>query len=397
MSKFDDYLANVARQMRHLPAPVREAETREIRSHLEQLRDDFAASGQNSEMTEESALAQFGEARTVGIRLRDVWEGQDFGWKRVLAALVCGSTFWVGAIQALFFGASNFYFWSQHRLFPEVLPLILASFWLIPFLTGILFSAWLGRRAWILSAVFFTVGTAFITGALYEFAVALNSLSIRFYFAPINFPFWTTVCSCGVGVVGALAGSAFPRRRRYAKLAMGAAPTSWTIKARPEKWPLKIALALVALLGILIGGSWRIGAALHPRTPIAALRARLLSPDISRYNAPKVLELRELAPQTRAERDGAERRVAFHLELSATKDYVASRVSYLQKLLTLPTAKEPINRRAFQASLRRARANDYRIRGVATIKKNRDGWRVEEKSFDASRLRAWLEDLYFVG
>lgn len=92
-TRLDDYLRNVARQLRDLPANVRENEVREMRSHLEQLGDDFAAQGQNPEAAAQMALEQFGDARAVGIRLRDVWEGQILSWKRVLVALVCGSTF----------------------------------------------------------------------------------------------------------------------------------------------------------------------------------------------------------------------------------------------------------------------------------------------------------------
>jgi predicted RNA-binding protein with PUA-like domain len=47
--KFDDYMANIARHLRDLPANVRENELIEMRSHLDQLRDDFTAQGQGRE------------------------------------------------------------------------------------------------------------------------------------------------------------------------------------------------------------------------------------------------------------------------------------------------------------------------------------------------------------
>ena len=68
--RLDDYLSSVERHLRHLPALVRENEVRELRSHLEQLRDDFAAQGQNPEMAAQSALDQFGDARSVWLGRR---------------------------------------------------------------------------------------------------------------------------------------------------------------------------------------------------------------------------------------------------------------------------------------------------------------------------------------
>ncbi|MBW3635894.1 MAG: hypothetical protein KY445_05425 [Armatimonadetes bacterium] len=397
MSRLDDYLSRVEHGLRALPPSVREAEVREIRSHLEQLRDDFAAQGQNPEMAAESALNQFGDARAVAVRLRDVWEGQSCNWERVLAALVCGSTFWVGATYALLIGTFKLFFWPQVELFPELPVLMLATVVLIPSLTGMIFSLWIGRRAWMLSNAFFgSVALLIQFGHISSVHISSPTITVGIFTIPL------VVLNLGWGIAGALAGDALLRRRRCAQMALAGSPSGLTAHGvstfpmRHKKALLKTIMALTVLVVTVAGIKWRVDAVFHPRTPVAALRARLLTnEDRTQYATPRILELRELAPQTPAERAGLERRVAFHIEVSATKDYAARRVAYLESRLKSAYEKKRMGEDALRSSLRRVRTNAYSIRGVVTLQKTSNGWQVDEKSFDWSQLHGWIEDIYF--
>ncbi len=79
----ENYLAQIARELRDLPPQARADELREIEAHLQTMieaRQDVAG-----------VLAQFGKPRRVGRDLRRAWERrQPEAWWRVIAAPIVG-------------------------------------------------------------------------------------------------------------------------------------------------------------------------------------------------------------------------------------------------------------------------------------------------------------------
>jgi hypothetical protein len=143
---------------------------------------------------------------------------------------------------------------------------------------------------------------------------------------------------------------------------------------------LRASMALTLFIMTVAGAKWRIDAIIHPQTPVAALRARLLTnDDVTQHATPKILELRELAPQTPAERAGLERRVAFHIKVSATENYRARRISYLESRLKSAQEKTAWGEAALRSSLRRVRANSHPFVAWRHSKRPRKAGRLMKK------------------
>lgn len=388
--KLDEYLGNVAHQLRALPAKVREAEVREMRLHLEQLRDDFVAQGQNPEMAAQAALSQFGDARAVGVKVRDVWEGQDFGWRRVLAAFLFGLLFWGGAMVGLMFG-SAFQFWPQSALFPQETWLFLvAASLLIPTVTGAIHSFHLGRRAWMMSVA------AYVPLWIAEI-VFHQGPSISYGDYKTSFWAWSLVW----GISGACLSDLWRRRQRYTALALAGSTSSASISPRDlprasrRKANWKKLAILVVLLALGMDAKWRLDPALHPQTAGEAVQTQLLlARDATKFAPPDPIVIEEVTP-TAAEVAAGTQRVRFHAVYHATKEYRKRRLDFLQTQLASRKQRKLFGEAALRASLQRVRVNAYSIRGVVKVKKTPHKWQVEAESFDWSRLNGWIEDIYF--
>lgn len=392
--RLDDYLSSVARHLRHLPASVRENEVREMRSHLEQLRDDFAAQGQNPEMAAQSALDQFGEARAVGIHLRDVWEGQDFSWQRTLTAFFIGLLFWFGAMSCMEFGVKVFQRWPQSALFPIEMRLVLGScFTLIPALTGTIHAFYLGRRAWMMSLAVYGLlwGVEVVSGSSPSLTIGNSEMSIWS---------WSLIC----GLVGACLSDALLRRRRHATLSLAGAASSGSVAegalpCRSGKtkfaWKTFVAVTLVLALALSGGVHRRLNAAMHPQDAFdAVLTKLLLSRDATKMESPDPIRLEEVAP-TPAELAAGTRRIRFQTQSHMTREYQKRRLDFLQAQLATASGRKRWGEANLRAALKRVRANSFPISGVVRVKNTPSGWQVQQKSFNWSLLHDWAEDIYF--
>lgn len=129
----DDYLSQVARELRVLPNRARDEELREIEAHLRALVE--ARQGD-----EAGALKQFGPARRVGRNLRKAWERkQPEAWWRAALALILIELVFYMIIIPMYEGYARFF--SGLALRP---PINFVLFWcfallilfIIPIVTG---------------------------------------------------------------------------------------------------------------------------------------------------------------------------------------------------------------------------------------------------------------------
>lgn len=391
--RLDDYLGRVAHQLRALPQAVRENEVREMRAHLEQLIEDGMASGHNPEAATNSALMQFGEARGVGIGVRDVWEGQKTGWKPVLTAFFVGLLFWGGAMSSLSLGMARFQIWEKSALFPyEMHFALFAGFALVPFLTATIHARYLGRRAWMMSAALY------LSQLATEFVSITPPSSVSYGDYQTSFWAWNLLW----GVAGAVLSAYWMRRRRYALLALAGATSSASLAdvslPRQSRRSLsrKTLVILAVLLALSLGVKWRLDSAQHAHSAADAVHIRLVTTrDTSEMEFPDPIRLWEVEPTPAEERAGV-RRVRFEARCRMTRDYQQRRIAFVRSQLALPRARRGWNEENLRASLRRATLNNYHLHGVAKVKNTPDGWKIaEDDSFDWSRLWGWAEDISF--
>jgi hypothetical protein len=386
----DDYLARVARELRSLPAPVRENELKEVRSHLEQLIEDNIAQGQSRDAATQSSLATFGRARAVGIGVRDVLEGQETGWKPWVTAFVRGFLFWMVGFYALVIGFISFQSSSQSALLPEATDYVfIAGFVAVPFLTGAIHALYLGRRAWGISA---TIYSAFWMAEVVS--GARPSLTI------VNFhtSFWG--CNLVLGVAGALMTDIWLRRRRYAVLAlagMASSASSLTLQSRSHvRLSWKLLLIPIVPLALVMAAKQRLNAAAHPQSATEAVRIYLLTArDASKMAAPSIIRLDEIPP-TQAELSAGMRRVRFEVVCHMTSDYQQRRRAFLQAQLAISYGRQRWGAKNLHASLRRVRANAFTFSGVARVKHQPSEWQIErDNNYYFNHLWGWAEDVYF--
>ncbi|PQV65181.1 hypothetical protein B1R32_102189 [Abditibacterium utsteinense] len=389
--KFDDYLARVERGLRALPTSVRESEVREICAHLEQLIEDDVASGQNLEMATQNALSHFGDARGVVIGLRDVWEAQRNGVGTWAAALASGVFFWAVSFMVWSLCLLRMIFSPQSALFPELPGLIIAWAAFIPLATGAIFSLWLGRRGWMASLAVFTIlGVLFFGGQAWvgPFRIQLPWNG----FLAVSFPLFNLILGC----LGAMLTDIWRRHRHFADLilAMGAeqqliAPPKPRVAWR--KVTLNSAGLLLFITIAVMSAKWRVETTLHPKTPLATLRNSLLldGGGTTGFEAPQILDLRELPAQTPSERAGRERRVAFRVEARATQAFAANQITFLKRKIELDKTG---GNKVVRAALARVQNNRQTVEAAVRLVKTPSGWQIDEMSFDSSKLHSWFYD-----
>ena len=378
-NRLENYLAQVAHNLRVLPASVREKELREMRAHLEQLAQDFQSQNRDADEAMELALAQFGGPRAVALGLRDAWEGTPRGWKPVAKTFLAAFAWCVFAYGALIVGGFSQAFWPQSALFPEIVGIVVALCVLAPLLTGAIFGARLGRRALMTGTLFLGVFTLLTRG---NGAITYEEFSLPIWIW--NF-FW--------GFLGGAMTLWHRRRVRNLKWASGSEIGVVPI-LQPRKRNFQLA-TLGAFSLVFVGGGMRFQTVLHPHTPAEVVNYRLVAGrDSTRLQAPDPIVLHELQP-TAKERAAGVLRVEYQIRAHMTPEYQARRVAFLKTQLASPLTRKQWGEKSLRASLARVQTNDFPISGVARLQKTPKGWQIEEKSFDWSAMHAWCENIYF--
>ena len=111
----ENYLAQIARELRDLPASARAEEMREIEAHL----DALVQAGQQLEEISQTeatttALRQFGAPRQIGKNLRRAWERkQSEPWWCAAGAAMFAVDFFVMLVHPVVLGFTNFHAGAQ--------------------------------------------------------------------------------------------------------------------------------------------------------------------------------------------------------------------------------------------------------------------------------------------
>lgn len=390
MNQLDQFLNRVARELRSMPDWKREEELRELRSHLEQRVEDFETQGFKVEEAQTKAVEALGSAWALGTKLCDAWEGIPFSWWRI-AASVCGITvIWLAS--AILIGLAMMILPGQAELslFPEALPILTGVFALVPFACGLLFSHWLGRRGRLITLVYFAVMLLILRVNLSFDTRQPSQFSPQppdFFVAYINAA-WLPIFN----VASAFGGSVFGHTARNRTRLRLATVSHHSFARRPVRLlfvPLNLPTWARALGALSVGSSLfgaRVWLTTHPVTPSATLRKSLiLDGGRQGFEAPQFLQLRELAPRTPAEVAGRERRVGFRVVARAKPYFAANQIAYLKR--TMATEK-PSTQETQQ--LARVQANHRVIWSSARLVQTPNGWQVDEKSFDRSKLWSWF-------
>ena len=121
----DEYLGQIARELRGLPDAAREDELREIEAHLRALIEAGKQLENGSEaQATAAALQQFGPPKRVGRQLRRAWENkQPEEWWRAIVSPVLG---------LVFYALTWFVFWASAAVLSNFLPENLNAFWVMP-------------------------------------------------------------------------------------------------------------------------------------------------------------------------------------------------------------------------------------------------------------------------
>lgn len=401
MNPFETYLQRVARELRPLPLAKREEELHELRSHLEQRAEDFQGQGLDSKDAQTRTVEVFGSPRALGAQLCDAWEGIPFSWWRVGASVlrVTMLLFATALIFAIAMGVCDLF--PETGLFPEAIPLCIGFYALVPFGCGWLFSRWLGRRGRLIALLYF--------GILYwglNFGLSYNTsnpnatlgapdLAISFVDAS-----WLPTFDVALGCLGAVTAYAY-KSRLHLHLALAGGQSVNARSTRVGFVPLNLktwARAAGFVLTVALFFAFRAWSVTHPTTPTATFRNWLIinrGGNSGDFEAPIVLGMQELPPQTPAERAGLERRVKFQVEARMTSNYRARRLAWLQRLIASPVGHKDYGIRPLRLSIARIKRNSHIIRGTARLVKTPKGWEVDGGSFGTEQLWAWAEDIYF--
>ena len=395
MNRLDQFLNIAARQMRAMPAALRDDELRELRGHLQQRAQDYTGEGMSEDEAQIKALEGLGSPRKLGAKLCDAWEGIAWSWWRLIAAIAGVTAFLLFAVLALIWAMALLPLSDSMALLPEVVPLLCGVYIVSPLFCGALFSHWLGRRGCLVATLYF------LALALGNFTVIFPE-SAAFAAPPANFVaivngawfayFWTALA-----FIGAYAESTRHRQARYlATVGAHSLPLKRRFWVRFNLRLWRNALLFAVLGGALYAG--RVWRQFHPQTPTATLRNYLVlnrQMNGGDFEAPLTLATRELSPQSAAEIAGQRTRIWFQIELRMTPQYAARRVAYLKQLINRPEKERPFEDKTLRLSLTRMQRNRQIIQGTASLIKTPTGWKVDEKSFDSSRLSGWAYDLAY--
>ena len=394
MNRLDQFLGAAARQMRIMPAALRDEELRELRGHIEQRVEDYANQGMSDDAAQARALEGLGSARKLGASLCDAWEGIAFSWWR-LAATIAGVTLLllfgiVSTILAMVTIPMN----SETALLPEIVPSICAFYMALPMFCGMLFSHWLGRRGCLVATLYFLV-LAFCHLTL----TFPSDLQPPARFTAIYDAVWLPYFWIILAFTSAWGQQFWRVRKRHQLALVGLQPLS------PSHFlwvPLNFDWWRNMVLVFIVGGALyaaRVWMRFHPQTPEATLHNHLVlnrQMNMGDFEPPKILTTRELPAQSPAEIAGTQKRFEFKIEERMTPGYKERRVSYLKQLLNGPKQQRPFEDATLRLSLARMQRNRQVVQGKATLSKTPSGWKVVKKNFDNSwRLGAWAYDLAY--
>lgn len=377
MSKrLESYLSDAASYLGALPREVREGELQEISGHLEQLVADYQLSGEDEATALAHATSRFGSARSVGLRLRDVWEGNSGLWVVALAVLV-SNWCWLIAFGFAFMG-----FWFMlggivgAALSPLLGALLYALAFLLPLGWNFILGQWGGRRVVIMAPLAYA--PLLLLPPAPDIPLVWNT--------EVHLPYAGLVIA--LALLGAWGGSQRRRSQRMAIVRGTSLAEATQLLARPRRWRERaIIIAYWALgLGLLSVGveTWvrlRVEAFLHPATPEVAVRVLLATPG-GNYEAmwPSTdVMVRVLAPITPAERMGRERRVTYVATMHTTPEYRATHVAWMNRELKAARAgrRHTFSVAQAQAALEHLKPTGYRKSGILRVVKTPHGWQVD--------------------
>ena len=395
MNRLDQFLNIAARQMRIMPATLRDDELRELRGHLEQRVEDYIGAGMSQDAAQMRALEGLGSPRALGAQLCDAWEGIAFSWWRLAAAIVGVTAFLTFGIVAFLFALLVIWEKTESALLPGFEPLLLGSYMALPLLCGLLFSHWLGRRGCIVAPLYFLV-------------LALNNLKVGFPTESQNFTAslekfsivanasWFAYLWVALALAGAWMGQSWRLKKRHQLAFIGAhpqAPSRFLWVPLNLIWWRNAASAILVCGAIYAGPVWL---SFHPQTPEATLRNYLFlnrQMNFGKFEPPQILATRELPAQSPAEIAGTQKRIWFKIEASMTPVYKTRQLEWRKKLLASARQRElnGVEMLELQISTARIRRNREPLEGVALLKKTAAGWNVEmsDESFPSWKMWAW--------
>ena len=394
MNRLDQFLNTAARQMRIMPATLRDDELRELRGHLQQRVEDYQNAGMSDDAAQTRALESLGSPRALGAKLCDAWESIAFSWWRLAAAIVGVTAFLVFGMAFFILALVTIPLNSETALLPEIAPAFCAFYVALPLFCGVLFSHWLGRRGCMVATLYF------LALALGKFTVNFPS-SGEFEAPSTNFVglvngAWFPYFWVALAFAGAWIEQRWRLRKRHQMALSGArilAPSRFLWVPLNLGWWRNAVLATV-IIGALY--SMRAWTSFHPQTPTATVRNYLIlnrQMNHSELEAPRIIAMRELPAQSPAEIAGAQRRVWFKIEERMTPSYQARRVDFARRMLKRSEQQQEGEDKTMRLTLARMQRNRQITQGVATLTKTPDGWRV--KSSAGPSPGDWAYDLYY--
>lgn len=390
MNRLDQFLRVAARQMRSMPAALRDDELRELRGHLEQRAEDYRDAGMSDDAAQVRALESLGSPRKLGAQLCDAWEGIAWSWWRLVAAIIGVTAFLMLAGLALIMAFSIVPTNAEIALFPEVVPVLFGLYLALPLCSGLLFSHWLGRRGCLVATLYFLVL------ALAKFTVTFPTASQSMeappaFFSAIANAAWFPYFWIALAFTGARLEQNWRTQTRTLATAGAHAIEGkrlFRMQCNLKLW--RGALLLLILLGALY--PLRVWLQFHPQTPRATLKNHLLAASPQGFAAPEILVMRQLPPASEAERSGREQRFYFRVAASAKPYFAANQIKHLQREISVyqhdKYGHETIS--SEKALLERVKNNRQIIEGEVRLMKTPNGWKVDDKSFDFIVLWKWF-------
>ena len=370
MNRLEQFLSSAARSMRIMPAAVRDDELRELRGHLEQRVEDFVNQGMSADEAQTQAIAGLGSPRALGSRLCDAWEGIPFGWWRLAAAIAGVTAFLMFGVALFMLSLITLPLHAEIALLPEITPLLWTFYLAMPLTCGVLFSHWLGRRGCLVATLYFL-------------ALALGNMKVTFptssehiaappaiFLHVVNAPWFAYFCVV-LAFVGAWSEHRWRMQKRYQMALVG----SDIVSPKRVLWvPLNLkwwrnALLLTAVASAIYAG--RVWLEFHPQTPRATLQNVLLTASPQDFDAPEILELRELPSATAAERAGKKRRIHFRVAARAKLYFAASQIQHLERQIASQKRTGYGDLSSTKATLARVKNNRQVVEGTMTMVKTK--------------------------
>ena len=181
--RLDEYLQAVGRE---LPESRRESELREMRAHLEAIVARLVEGGASEDEAGEAAMAQFGEARSLGRELERSSVGREAWWRAAVAGL-CSLGIYVllmlalsGLVSLLLSSRVN---WTKHTDWLIAISIGLSGLQLtlFPFVAGRV-AGRMSPRQPFQAVAWWTAGCSAVMWALWM-VVPANAGSVRFDFS----------------------------------------------------------------------------------------------------------------------------------------------------------------------------------------------------------------------